>query len=139
MQVIEPLKNKSNSESYDSFLESMNMTESDIQNFMHSVKDNIHTPDGFDHITVCKSSIAGRGLFSDNETNAGDIVCPMRTGTDRTIAGRYTNHAENPNSRPEFVEGILSLVAINKIRPKEEITVNYFDVINCKLLYGERV
>lgn len=132
MQIVE-------SQGYEDFLSYMNISEDDIQNLMRSVDDDIHTPKGFDHIVVCESSISGDGIFSQKPINSGDVICPMRTGIDRTIAGRFTNHAENANSEPRFIDGVLTLMASMDVKIKDEITVNYFDVINCKILHGERV
>jgi len=126
-------------DSYTKFLDHMQVTEKEIQEIMHSFNDDIHTPDGFDHITVRGSELAGKGIFSDRDINTGEIVCPMRTGTDRTIAGRFTNHAEDPNSFPEFLGGVLSLIANSKILKDTEITVSYYDVINCRKEQGENI
>ncbi|MFA5630353.1 MAG: hypothetical protein WC997_02475 [Porticoccaceae bacterium] len=89
-------------------------------------------PDGSYKVMVTDSAIEGRGLFATAAIVAGEVIAPARIGTERTPAGRYTNHSPMPNA--EFVvleNGDLDLVAIKNITglkggmPGEEITIDY--------------
>lgn len=83
-------------------------------------------------VTVRPSAIEGKGLFASWPISAGDMICPARIGGKRTQAGRYTNHAKDPNAIFVMDDyGDIHLVARRDIAgckggsQGEEITVNY--------------
>jgi hypothetical protein len=92
-------------------------------------------PDSFT-VQVGESPIEGKGLFATSPFNSGDLIAPARIAGKRTIAGRYTNHAKEPNSTAvRFDNGDISFVAIQDISGNrggslgDEITVDYRQVL----------
>jgi hypothetical protein len=66
---------------------------------------------------VAKSPIDGLGLYVTLPIKAGDIICPARIDGMRTQAGRYTNHALNPNAKMVLLtNGDINLVALTDIQ-----------------------
>jgi hypothetical protein len=64
-------------------------------------------------IRVSKSPIDGLGLYVTVPVKAGDIICQARINGMRTQAGRYTNHAINPNAKMVLLpNGDIDLVAL---------------------------
>lgn len=88
-------------------------------------------------VYICESKINGTGLFADEGFEVGQFVAEMRAGELRTITGRFTNHSLNPNSKPRFIDGVLSLVCVRDIAQDEEITCNYREVLNCRHEQGD--
>jgi hypothetical protein len=90
----------------------------------------------FPHGTYCvkvgASRIQGQGLIATADIKAGDFAAPALWDGKRTPAGRYINHAHQPNA--EMVEGGPGRVWVRALRDiagcrggqdGEEITVNY--------------
>lgn len=86
-------------------------------------------------VSVKPSAIEGKGLYADQCFSAGQVIMPARIDGMRTIAGRYTNHAVNPNAEMVMDGDVINLVAIMDIGI-EEITTNYRTSL---LLQVERV
>jgi SET domain-containing protein len=93
-------------------------------------------PYGGYKVKVAPSSIEGLGLFATADISPDEVIAPGRIDGMRTIAGRYTNHAKNPNARAvKRPGGNIDLVAVNAIRgcmgglDGEEITVDYRQVV----------
>jgi hypothetical protein len=124
---------------YAELLGSLGVDDDYIQGLMNSVDDDIRQAKGFGHINVLPSKVHGLGLFTSKKIHSGDIVSPMRSKNGRTTAGRFTNHSDTPNAYPKFIDGVISLVAINDIGENEEITVDYYKVITTRLAEGEIV
>ena len=88
-------------------------------------------PHGGYKIKVGASAIHGKGLMATANIAAGEEIVPARIGDYRTIAGRYANHAAEPNARPEIRGNEVLLVATRDIcgcrggRDGEEITIDY--------------
>jgi quercetin dioxygenase-like cupin family protein len=76
-------------------------------------------------VEVKSSSIEGKGLFSTREFEIGEIICPAMVAEKRSLAGRYSNHAMNPNCAMAYVAGDLVLVACRAIEANEELTTDY--------------
>ena len=89
------------------------------------------------NIYISGSNIDGFGVFPRRSFKKDDFIAEMRCGENRTVAGRYTNHSLNPNSRPMFVNGVLSLVSITDIAQNQEVTCNYRDVLDCREEQGD--
>lgn len=95
--------------------------------------DQIPMPSGFaPKFTVRDSAIEGKGVFLSAPVEQGEVIAPARVDGMRTPAGRYTNHARNPNAK--FVKdesGDIWLVATQRIsgcsggNQGEEVTVDY--------------
>jgi len=75
-------------------------------------------------VEVNDSTIQGKGLFALKDFQSG-IICPARLGGMRTPAGRYVNHAIDPNCRMIFHDGDIYLKAIKPIKKGEELTTDY--------------
>jgi hypothetical protein len=86
-------------------------------------------------VKVGRSEIHGRGLIATADIWPGDIICPVRIAGRRTPAGRYLNHAREPNARMIELGDDISLLAVRPIRgcrggeDGEEVTVDYRDAI----------
>jgi hypothetical protein len=95
--------------------------------------DQIPMPEGFaPKFTVRDSAIEGKGVFLSTPVEADEVIAPARIDGFRTPAGRYTNHAKNPNAK--FIkdqDGNIWLVALRRIagcsggNQGEEVTVDY--------------
>lgn len=95
--------------------------------------DQIKMPSGFAaKFTVRDSAIEGKGVFLSAPVDQDEVIAPARIDGMRTPAGRYTNHAKNPNAK--FVKdesGDIWLVATRRIAgcaggsQGEEVTVDY--------------
>ena len=84
------------------------------------------------NVRVTDSPIEGKGLFATSPISAGEVICPARVNGMRTQAGRYTNHAANPNAVMVATDaGDVNLVALRNIAGcvggdmGEEITIDY--------------
>jgi hypothetical protein len=94
--------------------------------------DQIDIPAGGYKCKVGTSAIDGLGLIATAEIAMGELIMPVRLVGKRTPAGRYTNHAKNPNAiMIARFNGDIDLVAVRDIRgcsggaDGEEITINY--------------
>lgn len=121
-----------NRQDYADFISELGLTEGQIQSLVQ-YDDVVELPEEYSHIYVAESRLAGLGLFSKVDINAGEEICPARIGLNRTIAGRYSNHAAVPNTK--FVG--LMVVAATDIPAGEEITMNYRDVLKHRRAEGD--
>lgn len=95
--------------------------------------DQVPFPPGDYKVRLAQSPIEGRGLFATADIAAGEIIAPARIAGMRTPAGRYTNHAKQPNARMKLVNtaGDMALIATAPIAGcrgganGDEITVDY--------------
>ncbi len=94
--------------------------------------DQVELPKSGYRMMVAPSPIEGKGVFATAPITAGEMIAPARIGGKRTPAGRYTNHAVNPNARMVLCHnGDIDLVAARDIQgcaggqPGEEITIDY--------------
>lgn len=93
--------------------------------------DQIPFPYGGFKVQVAPSRIEGKGLFATAVIEPGEIIAPARIGGLRTPAGRYTNHAREPNAVMEWLGENIVLVATRPIRGMaggqlgDEITIDY--------------
>lgn len=122
---------------YSLMVESMGMSEDDIQKQVTNEADIMAMPDEYDLAFVGESMIQGKGYIADQLICGGDLIAPARIGDFRTDAGRYTNHALNPNAAMVVCGSGVDLMALKNIEPGEEITVNYRDVIDHRYSEGD--
>lgn len=88
--------------------------------------DQMPFPDGPWAVEVKASAVHGLGLFATAPIKAGDVVAPARIGKFRTPAGRFTNHAPNPNAHMARQKHVgINLVASRDIAAGEELFINY--------------
>lgn len=135
------LKLESNikSEDHKDFLEAISeygLTEEQVKQVSENTSDLIDFPFGSYKVQVGKSDIAGTGLIASGNIKAGDVVCVSRINGKRTPAGRYINHAKEPNCiMVKMADDNLYVVAIKDITGNmggilgEEITVDYRQVL----------
>ena len=81
---------------------------------------------------VAASKIDGKGVFATGDIIEGEVIAPARIANKRTPAGRFTNHAKNPNAMMILLDnGDINLVAKRAISGckggnlGEEITIDY--------------
>ena len=111
---------------YQVFLAEHGFTEPFVRSIVEDMRDHAEMPPGFDAFEVRASPIQGVGLFATRDLNAGETVAPARIGPRRTVAGRRTNHAKNPNCI--FVQapgGGLDLVTAQPVAKGTELTIDY--------------
>lgn len=121
---------------YQYFLSEVGLTQGQMDDIVKT-DDVIDMDDDYSHIHIGESPIDGDGLFSKVDILVGDIICPVRIEEKRTIAGRYSNHAMNPNTIPYEKEGFFYIVAKNNIEANEEITMNYRDILGFRKSRGD--
>jgi hypothetical protein len=89
-------------------------------------------PYGAYKVKVGRSLIEGRGLIATADIAQGEYIAPGTWGNKRTPAGRYTNHAKDPNAFFRYdAVGTAWLIAARAIagsvgaQDGEEITIDY--------------
>jgi len=109
---------------YELFLHQLGTTDSKLNQIVQIESDLIDMPEGF-FVELKPSSIHGRGLFATKDFEAGETVCPGRLDGKRTPGGRFINHSQNSNIRPELVGHDIFAVAARKISAGDELLVDY--------------
>lgn len=94
--------------------------------------DQIPLPSGSYKIKVSNSNIQGKGVLAASKIKKDEVIAPARINGKRTPAGRFTNHALNPNARMIMLDnGDINLVATKEIKGcyggknGDEITIDY--------------
>jgi hypothetical protein len=94
--------------------------------------DMVPVPDAYaSRLSIRNSPIEGKGLFLSFPAKEGEIIAPARIDGGRTVAGRWVNHAKNPNCFYEQHGNTIFLVAKRDISgakggsPGDELTVDY--------------
>ena len=97
-----------------------------------NLEDQIPLPHGGYKMMVAASKIDGKGVFATGDIAEGEVIAPARIANKRTPAGRFTNHAKNPNAMMILLDnGDINLVAKRAISGckggnlGEEITIDY--------------
>lgn len=135
---LESFYTQLNQNDYISLVNSIGMTQEDIDKQVFNTDDLISFPNNRDHLEVRTSKIHGFGFFTNHIHDIGDIICHARIGGDRTPAGRYTNHAVNANAAILVNDnGDADLVAIRPIAAGDELTINYRELLNHRFLMGD--
>tara|TARA_R110000868_G_scaffold79386_1_gene226028 strand:- start:2634 stop:3488 length:855 start_codon:yes stop_codon:yes gene_type:complete len=109
---------------YNLFLHQLGTTDTEILKIVHIESDLIDMPDGV-FVELKPSSIHGLGLFATKDFETGETVCPGRLDGKRTPGGRFINHSQNSNIRPELVGDNIFAVASRKINAGDELLVDY--------------
>jgi hypothetical protein len=111
-----------------------------VRKMSENLDDQIPFPHGSYKVMVSDSKIEGKGLFATGNIEAGEIIAPGRVNNKRTPAGRFTNHAKNPNATVVLRDnGDIDLIArraINGCRGGnlgEEITIDYRESVRLSL------
>lgn len=126
-----------NNADYELLVSQSNMTQHQITEQVTNGSDQIKMPMGYENIYTAKSFIHGEGLYSHTKINANSVICPSRIQGNRTPAGRYTNHAVQPNAYMTTENNDIMLVSNRDIEANEEITINYRDTLTMRFSKGD--
>ena len=111
---------------YWNLVDEMGLTEEQVRAITEREDDLIALPQEIMKVVeVRPSHIEGNGLFARIPFRSGDVVAPARVGTNRTPAGRYTNHSPSPNVVAKVHDDVIDFVATRNIDVGDEITVDY--------------
>jgi hypothetical protein len=105
-------------ESYSRLLETISMTEEDVQKEIEG--DRVLVTGKY---IVKPSPVGGVGVFSDRRYESGEIVGKTLIDGVKTELGRYVNHSEYPNTA--FYDD--QLVVIRALDKDQEFTTNYYN------------
>jgi len=113
--AVDALSHNANREDYLSVLFESGITHETARLQTENEDDRIDIDNS--NIRVSKSPIDGQGLFVTTMVKAGDVICQARIDGKRTQAGRYTNHAINPNAKMvQYANGDIDLIALIDIK-----------------------
>lgn len=113
--AVDALSHNANREDYLSVLSESGITHETARLQTENENDRIDIDNS--NIRVSKSPIDGQGLFVTTMVKAGDVICQARIDGKRTQAGRYTNHAINPNAKMvQYANGDIDLIALIDIK-----------------------
>jgi len=101
------------------------------------IDDLVDMPEDYNCVYTGTSTIDGLGLFSRKDYLPGDVICPVRVGKNRTIAGRYSNHSYSPNAKSKKIDGKYFFVAICNIPSGDEITSDYDNTFSFRKKEGD--
>ncbi len=114
-----------------------------VQSISENTADLIPFPFGEYKVVTAPSPIAGKGMFASGNIAAMEAIAPAKIDGKRTPAGRYVNHAKEPNAiAVKAANDDVYLFAIRDIAGStgsalgEEITLDYRQVLRLSL--GER-
>lgn len=129
---IEILERLGDVDDYKLVLEEFGYQEEDVRKIVENVDDMIVLPNGNYKFKQGESTIDGIGLFATANITKGEVIAPARISSKRTLAGRYTNHAKDPNAKMVLLDNNdVDMVAIKDIKgcyggfDGEEITIDY--------------
>jgi hypothetical protein len=125
-QVLQLMDSKrEDREDYQNVLDILGFNESDIRKVVENQGDLCDMPGANYKFQVMPSPIEGKGVFSVGRYMFSEPIGVARIGFNRTVLGRYTNHAKTPNAImvPEGED--IWLVALKDIGFHEEITIDY--------------
>lgn len=122
------------SEDFACMLAEFGLTESAMHRLAQLPADLIEFPHATE-AAVAPSRIHGRGLFATHAIASREVIAPARIAGSLTPAGRYTNHARQPNAQLVIAaNGDLHEVALRDIAAGEEITNDYRQ--NARVFYS---
>ncbi len=116
---------------YAQMLSDLSVTAEEVRAQSEESSDLIPFPQGDYKVKVGKSGIEGMGLIATSDIEAGEFICHARIYGKRTPAGRYINHARDPNAEMVDKAGDILVRAVRGIAgccggsDGEEITVDY--------------
>jgi SET domain len=113
---------------FEELIRAFNIDLSVMKPLYENIADQIPFPPGASKVTTGKSNIDGIGMFSTIPIKMGETIAPARIKTQRTPAGRYTNHSNNPNAEMVIQGNDIMLVACQHIPESAEVFVDYRQV-----------
>ena len=128
-EAYEEFLNKVNNIDFKRFIIENQSTESVIQ-LLSEQDDLVDLPEGYDNLYISESSLSGNCVKSSLDIEEGQIIGPATIDSNRTILGRYCNHALFANTTFRYVNGLHMVIAVRRIPASEEITMNYREVLN---------
>ena len=126
-----------NREDYKTLMSCIDMTDKEVKLQVENLDDQIDMPISYEFLSVKESKIEGLGFFTSKKITSGFNICPARLGGKRTPAGRYVNHAIQPNCKMIIDQNDVYLTAIKDIEVNEELTINYRDMLNMRFEGGD--
>lgn len=108
------------------FMHEYGLSEDYVEAIVADMSDHIDLPDGIASVYFATSAIHASGTFASHAFAGGQTIAPARMGRQRTLVGRLTNHAKQPNCRfADDGQGGLLLVAAQDIAANTELTIDY--------------
>jgi len=108
------------------------LTPAHVAAIVENEADQVPFPHGGYKVQVAASLIHGKGMFATGCFEAGEVIAPARICGKRTPAGRFVNHAKEPNAAMiAHANGNIDCVALRKIEGckggnlGDEITIDY--------------
>lgn len=123
-------------------LDELGVSESLVRQQSEDESDQVPFPMGSYKVKIGSSLIEGRGLIATADIEHDEVICPVKIDGKRTPAGRYTNHADEPNAKVMEFGTDLFLVSLRPIKgcrggnDGEEITVDYRQSVKANLENG---
>lgn len=114
-------------EDYDTMVRGLGFTPEEVEAMSDIKEDMIPWPKD-SILEVRDSKIHGKGCFTKEKIETGNVAGVARVGFNRTPLGRYANHSFKPNAKCDIKNNTLYFVATRDISTDEEITVDYRDV-----------
>lgn len=102
----------------------------EIVQMLSEQDDLVDLPEGYNNLHVVQSKLAGKCIKSSLDIEEGQIIGPATINVNRTILGRYCNHALFANTTFRLIDGVDTVIASRRIPAGEEITMNYREVLN---------
>jgi hypothetical protein len=123
--------------SYIEFLGQFGLSEPEVREISESIDDQIAVDDH--RVEVQPSPIEGLGLFARKQILKGERFTARTRDGMRTPAGRYTNHAAQPNCTMCADGGELVLVTDIELDSGVELTVDYSKALSLNLQVTPRM
>jgi len=117
---------------FNEFIDSLGLSNDEINRLMD---DNFYfnPNENSDGLEIRDSSIHGKGLFALDKINIGTKWLASFKNN-KFPCGRIINHSVNPNCKFVFEDDSVYCISVNKIKPNEELLVNYRDHVNIDLV-----
>lgn len=119
-------------EDFKQMLKDLGVTEELVKEQSEKEDDMTGLPLGSYKFQVGPSNIHGKGVFATSDILEGELVGVARLGDKRTVLGRYTNHAKNPNAKMVLhTNGDMYLIMTKSVSGcrggdlGDEITIDY--------------
>ena len=128
-EAYEDFLNRVNTTDFKRFIIENQSTEAVIQ-MLSEQDDLVDLPEGYNNLQVVDSNLAGKCIKSSLDIEEGQIIGPATVESNRTILGRYCNHALFANTTFRLIDGVHTVIASRRIPAGEEITMNYREVLN---------
>ena len=104
-------------------------SERQVRDINESTVNDIPFPED-SQVSVCRSTIQGRGVFSSINYKQDDFIAPMQLNGKRTPAGRFCNHSYSPNARAVLLINCdVILSSLTDIKAGDEIVIHYGDFL----------